>query len=195
MLSAVFGRLIETMLFGVRPLDLTTFVFVTIVLGITAALSIAAPAWRAARIDPSVALRNREAPAGPPDEKKGLGDRKAPASERGQHVLDGGELQARAAAGLSVAALQRVETPPVRIGHGKRLARQEERFDRGSVRLRRVPVRPCSRSATIEVTVSAESGLLVPMTPLGPRLIQPATYTPGTGFLISGPSPAPARSG
>ena len=57
-LSAVCGRLIETMLFGVRPLDPTTFVFVTIMLGITAALSIAGPAWRAARIDPAVALRN-----------------------------------------------------------------------------------------------------------------------------------------
>jgi putative ABC transport system permease protein len=58
LLSAAGGRLIETMLFGVRPLDLTTFAFVTIVLGITAALSVAGPAWRAARIDPSVALRN-----------------------------------------------------------------------------------------------------------------------------------------
>ncbi|CAN5871612.1 hypothetical protein BH18ACI5_BH18ACI5_27730 [soil metagenome] len=57
-LSALGGRLIETMLFGVRPLDLTTFGLVTIVLGVTAALSVAAPAWRAARIDPSVALRN-----------------------------------------------------------------------------------------------------------------------------------------
>ena len=58
MLAAVCGRLIEKMLFGVRPLDLATFVFVTIVLGITAALSIVGPAWRAARIDPAVALRN-----------------------------------------------------------------------------------------------------------------------------------------
>ncbi len=57
-LSAVFGRLIEKVLFGVRPLDLTTFVAVTILLGITAALSIAGPAWRAVRIDPAVALRN-----------------------------------------------------------------------------------------------------------------------------------------
>jgi Ferritin-like domain len=55
----VSGRLIETMLFGVRPLDLATFAFVTIVLGITAALSIAGPAWGAARIDPAVALRNK----------------------------------------------------------------------------------------------------------------------------------------
>jgi putative ABC transport system permease protein len=57
-LSAVCGRLIQSMLFGVRPLDPATFVFVAIVLGITAALSIAAPAWRAARIDPAAALRN-----------------------------------------------------------------------------------------------------------------------------------------
>jgi putative ABC transport system permease protein len=58
-LSAVSSRLIETMLFGVRPLDLATFAFVTVVLAITAALSIAGPAWRAARIDPAVALRNK----------------------------------------------------------------------------------------------------------------------------------------
>jgi putative ABC transport system permease protein len=57
-LSAVAGRLLETMLFGVRPLDLATFVAVIIVLAITAALSIAGPAWRAVRIDPAVALRN-----------------------------------------------------------------------------------------------------------------------------------------
>jgi putative ABC transport system permease protein len=57
-LSTVFGHLIETMLFGVRPLDLATFAFVTIVVGITAAISIAGPAWRAVRIDPAIALRN-----------------------------------------------------------------------------------------------------------------------------------------
>ena len=58
-LAAVSGRLIETMLFGVRPLDPTTFLLVAVVVGITAALSIAGPAWRAARIDPAIALRNR----------------------------------------------------------------------------------------------------------------------------------------
>jgi putative ABC transport system permease protein len=56
-LSAAGGRLIETMLFGVRPLDPVTFALVLIVLGLTAALSIAGPAWRASRIDPSVVLR------------------------------------------------------------------------------------------------------------------------------------------
>lgn len=57
-LSAVFGRLIETMLFGVRPLDLATFAFVTMVVGVTAAIAIAGPAWRAVRIEPASALRN-----------------------------------------------------------------------------------------------------------------------------------------
>jgi putative ABC transport system permease protein len=56
-LAALFGRLIETMLFGVRPLDATTFAFVTIVLGVTAAIAVAGPAWRAPRIDPASALR------------------------------------------------------------------------------------------------------------------------------------------
>ena len=58
-LSALLGRLIATMLFGVQPLDLATFAVVTIVLALTAAVSIAGPAWRAARIDPAVALRNQ----------------------------------------------------------------------------------------------------------------------------------------
>ena len=57
-LSALGGRLIERMLFGVRPLDLATFAFVTVLLAVVAGLSIVGPAWRAARIDQAVALRN-----------------------------------------------------------------------------------------------------------------------------------------
>jgi putative ABC transport system permease protein len=57
-LAAAFSHLIKAMLFGVQPLDAATFVFVTLVLGITAALAIAGPAWRAVRIDPATALRN-----------------------------------------------------------------------------------------------------------------------------------------
>jgi len=57
-LSAACGRLIQTMLYGVRPLDLATFVSVTLLLAVIAALSIVGPAWRAARIDPAVALRS-----------------------------------------------------------------------------------------------------------------------------------------
>src|SRR5262245_7415119 len=46
-LSAVCGRFIQTMLFGVRPLDFATFISVTLLLAIIAALSIVGPAWRA----------------------------------------------------------------------------------------------------------------------------------------------------
>jgi putative ABC transport system permease protein len=57
-LSIAVGQLIAAMLFGVEPLDPTTFGVVVLVLVVTAAISIAGPAWRAARIDPVVALRN-----------------------------------------------------------------------------------------------------------------------------------------
>jgi len=57
--AAMLGRVIVSMLFGVQPLDLATFAFVTVVLGLTAAISIAGPAWRASRIDPAVALRSK----------------------------------------------------------------------------------------------------------------------------------------
>jgi putative ABC transport system permease protein len=58
-LSAMAGRMITSMLFGVQPLDVLTFGFVIAVLGVTAAISVAGPAWRAVRIDPAVALRNK----------------------------------------------------------------------------------------------------------------------------------------
>jgi putative ABC transport system permease protein len=58
LLSIVVGRLLASMLFGVQPLDATTFASVTIVLTLTAAASIAGPAWRAVRIDPAAALRS-----------------------------------------------------------------------------------------------------------------------------------------
>jgi len=57
-LAAVLGRLVTTMLFGVTPLDPTTFALVTLVLALTAAIAIAGPAWRAARIDPAAELRS-----------------------------------------------------------------------------------------------------------------------------------------
>jgi putative ABC transport system permease protein len=56
-LSAALGRLLATMLFGVQTLDPVTFASVTILLALTAAVSIAGPAWRATRVDPAVALR------------------------------------------------------------------------------------------------------------------------------------------
>jgi putative ABC transport system permease protein len=55
--AALSGRLIETILFGVAPLDPVTFASVLFLLALTAAVSILGPAWRATRIDPAVALR------------------------------------------------------------------------------------------------------------------------------------------
>jgi putative ABC transport system permease protein len=56
-LAAVLSRLLTTMLFGVQPLDPMTFASVIVVVILTAAIAAAAPAWRAARIDPVIALR------------------------------------------------------------------------------------------------------------------------------------------
>jgi putative ABC transport system permease protein len=56
-LSAALGRLLVSLLFGVQPLDMLTFGLVTLVLAVAAAVSIAGPAWRAAKIDPAVVLR------------------------------------------------------------------------------------------------------------------------------------------
>jgi putative ABC transport system permease protein len=57
-LSTVLGQLVESMLFGVAPLDPMTFASVTLVLVFTAIVAAAAPAWHAARINPAVALRS-----------------------------------------------------------------------------------------------------------------------------------------
>ena len=45
--------------FGVEPLDPLTFALVGFVVALTAAVSAIGPAWRAARIDPVVALRSQ----------------------------------------------------------------------------------------------------------------------------------------
>ena len=58
LLSLWAGRLISTMLFGVDPVDALTFAAVTAVIAVSAVLSMAAPAWRATRVDPVVALKN-----------------------------------------------------------------------------------------------------------------------------------------
>jgi putative ABC transport system permease protein len=55
--ATVLGRLLTAMLFGVEPLDPANYALVATVLAITAAAAIVAPAWRATRIDPAVALR------------------------------------------------------------------------------------------------------------------------------------------
>lgn len=56
-LAATLSGVLRNVLFGVQPLDPITFVAVTLVLVMTAAVSIAGPAWRAAHIDPAQALR------------------------------------------------------------------------------------------------------------------------------------------
>jgi predicted permease len=56
-LAAGFGHAMSSFLFGVRPLDLATFIAVGAVLVITAAIAMATPAIRATRVDPVVAFR------------------------------------------------------------------------------------------------------------------------------------------
>jgi ABC-type antimicrobial peptide transport system permease subunit len=56
-LAAGFGQAMSSFLFGVRPLDLATFIAVFAVLVITAATAMATPAIRATRVDPVVAFR------------------------------------------------------------------------------------------------------------------------------------------
>jgi len=58
LLAVAGSRFLESMLFGVEPLDAITFASVALILVLTALIATAAPAWRAARIDPAVALRN-----------------------------------------------------------------------------------------------------------------------------------------
>lgn len=56
--SLVAGRLVKTMLFGVKEQDPTTLIAVSLVLLIVAAMACLIPALRASRVDPMIALRN-----------------------------------------------------------------------------------------------------------------------------------------
>jgi putative ABC transport system permease protein len=51
------ARLIRDMLYGVRPLDGSIFLLVTLLLFLTAAVACIQPAWRASRLNPVEALR------------------------------------------------------------------------------------------------------------------------------------------
>ena len=55
--SAGAVRLIQSMLYGTRPLDPEIFAAVSAMLLVVAALACLVPAWRASRIDPMQALR------------------------------------------------------------------------------------------------------------------------------------------
>jgi ABC-type antimicrobial peptide transport system permease subunit len=55
--AAAASRALATLLFGVSRLDLVTYVSVAALLVVVAAVACSVPAWRAARVDPSTALR------------------------------------------------------------------------------------------------------------------------------------------
>ena len=60
-LTAAFAttRYIQTLLFGVDPIDAATFIATSVVLAATATLACLIPARRAMRVDPVVAFRER----------------------------------------------------------------------------------------------------------------------------------------
>ena len=51
------GRLIESLLFGVRPTDAVTIAAVVAIITAVAAIACGLPAWPASRLDPIVVLR------------------------------------------------------------------------------------------------------------------------------------------
>jgi len=55
--SALLTRFLAALLFGVRPIDPMTFGATAAILASAALVACAAPAWRATRVDPAVALR------------------------------------------------------------------------------------------------------------------------------------------
>ena len=84
-----------------------------------------------------------------------------------------------------------VDRLPAGVGDELGLARAQQRLDGGGIGVAAVPARAApeapapllgrARSASIASTVSCASFLFVPITPEGPRLIQPTTYSPASG--------------
>jgi len=56
-LAATVMRGASSLLFGLSPTDVTTMAVATAVLAASAVLAGSIPAWRAARVDPAIALR------------------------------------------------------------------------------------------------------------------------------------------
>ena len=55
--ALLLARFVESMLFGVTPLDLTTYIGVPALLALVAVAACLIPAWRATRVDPMVVLK------------------------------------------------------------------------------------------------------------------------------------------
>ncbi|MGH9589032.1 MAG: ABC transporter permease [Terracidiphilus sp.] len=55
--SALAGRLLSSLLFGVRALDLVTLLLAVLILGAVATVAALIPAWRSSRVEPIIALR------------------------------------------------------------------------------------------------------------------------------------------
>ncbi|HEV8395002.1 MAG TPA: ABC transporter permease [Vicinamibacterales bacterium] len=58
LVASLATSVLNTVLFGVQPLDPQTFAVVIVVLGLTAAASTAIPAWRATRVDPAAIMKS-----------------------------------------------------------------------------------------------------------------------------------------
>jgi ABC-type antimicrobial peptide transport system permease subunit len=54
---AIVGRLLSSLLFGVRAFDAAAIGLAIVILGITTTLAALVPAWRSTRVEPMVALR------------------------------------------------------------------------------------------------------------------------------------------
>ena len=57
-LAFLWGRLASTLLYGLKPQDTETAIMATLSLAVAALLAALLPAWRAAKVDPMVALRS-----------------------------------------------------------------------------------------------------------------------------------------
>jgi ABC-type antimicrobial peptide transport system permease subunit len=53
------GRLVKTFLYGVKPMDAGTYVFVVLALFLVGAVAGVVPAWRAASLEPVQTLRDQ----------------------------------------------------------------------------------------------------------------------------------------
>jgi ABC-type antimicrobial peptide transport system permease subunit len=56
--AVLLNRLIASLLFGVGPMDATTFAMAIPTIALVAGVACFLPAWRASRLDPNVVLRS-----------------------------------------------------------------------------------------------------------------------------------------